>query len=147
MLHILLLPLVWSARGGSWIGAHVLSPFALGTTAKEVTEEELGVYGVLAYLVYKVSRLLVDALTLFESRRVGGRIVRGVALVAGLLVSAWLITCCYIGTLIQILDLQVSYGGLLLAPAVAWVALGYVMLAERVRARRAELEAQSGEED
>ncbi len=147
MIHILLGPLIWSAHAGRWIGSHVLSPFQIGTTAKEVTEEELGVYGVLAYLIFKTSRLLVESTTLFEPRWAGGRIVRGVALLAGLLVSAWLITCCYIGTLIPLLDLRGFYGGFLLAPEVAWIALGYVMLAERVRARRAELEAQSGEED
>ena len=147
MIHILLVPLIWSAHAGRWIGSHVLSPFQIGTTAKDVTEEEIGCYGVLAYLIFKVSRLVVESAPLFEPRWIGGRLVRALGLVAALLASAWLLTCGYVGTLIPILDLRVSYGGLLLSPAVAWLALGYVLLAERVRARRAELEVQSGEED
>jgi hypothetical protein len=141
------MPLGWAAHVGQWINDHVLTPFQIGTTAKQVTEEEIGCYGVLAYLIYKVSHLLVDALPLCKPRWLVGRFARALALVSVLLASAWLLTCFYVGTLIPILDLQVSYGGLLLAPAVAWIALGYVMLAERVRARRAELEAQSEVED
>jgi hypothetical protein len=125
----------------------VLSPFEIGTTAKQVTEDELGAYGVLAYLIFKTSRLIIESASLLEVRWVGGRLVRALGLVAGLLASAWLLTCGYVGALIPILDLRVSYAGLLLAPAVAWLALGYVLLAERVRAARAELEAHSGEED
>ena len=147
MLHLLLLPLIAAAHIGDWINAHVLSPFLLGTTAKNVMEEELGVYGVQAYLIYKISRLLVESWPLFEPRWIVGRIARALALAAALIVSAWLLTCCYIGLLIPIVDLNVSDGGLALAPVVAWVTLGYVMLAERVRTRRAELEAQGEGED
>ncbi len=147
MLHILLIPLVWAAHGGQWIGSHVLSPFEIGTTAKQVTEEEIGTYGVLAYLIFKTSRLLVESAPLFSPRWLGGRLLHATGLAAALVVNAWLLTCLYVGALIPILDLRVSYGGLLLAPALAWLALGYVLLAERVRARRAALEAQSGEED
>ena len=146
-MHILLMPLGWAAHVGQWINDHVLTPFQIGTTAKQVTEEEIGCYGVLAYLIYKVSHLLVDALPLCKPRWLAGRIARAVGLGAALLASAWLLTCFYVGALIPIIDLNVSYGGLLLAPAAAWIALGYVMLAERVRARRAELEAQSEVED
>ena len=143
MMHLLLLPLIWSARAGQWINGTVLSPFVIGTTAKQIAEEEIGCYGVLSYLIFKVSRLIFEAWPLFNPRWLAGRIARAVGLGAALLASAWLLTCGYVGLLIPILDLNVSYGGLLLAPAVAWIALGYVMLAERVRARRAELEAQS----
>lgn len=147
MMHILLLPLVWAAHAGQWIDSTVLSPFQIGTTAKQVVEEELGCYGVLAYLVYKVSRLLIEAWPLLEPRWIGGRLVRGFALVALLIASAWLITCLYVGMLIPILDLDASYEGLVLSPVIAWLALGYVLLSERVRARRAELEAQAEGED
>jgi hypothetical protein len=147
MLHLLLLPLIAAARVGVWINGHVLTPFLLGTTAKQVTEEEIGLYGVQSYIIYKVSRLIIESWPLFEPRWLVGRLMRGAALAAALIVSAWLITCCYIGVLIPIVDLQISYSGLALSPVVAWVTLGYVMLAERVRARRAELEAQEGTED
>jgi hypothetical protein len=147
MMHILLLPLIAAAHIGDWINNHVLTPFLLGTTAKDILEEELGVYGVQAYLIYKVSRLIVESWPLLEPRWLAGRVLRALALAAALLVSAWLLTCLYIGVLIPIVDLRVSYGGLLLSPAVAWLVLGYVMLAERVRAKRAELEAQEGTED
>ena len=147
MLHILLLPMVAAAHAGQWINNHVLSPFALGTTAKQVTEEEIGVYGVLAYAIYKVSRLAVEAWPLFEPRWLVGKVLRALSLGVALIVSAWIIACAYIGMLIPIVDLNVSYGGLLLSPIAAWVILGYVLLAERVRARRAELEAQPEGED
>ena len=147
MIHILLVPLIWSAHAGQWIGSHVLSPFQIGTTAKDVTVEEIGCYGVLAYLIFKTSRLIIESAPLLEVRWIGGRLLRALGLAAALLASAWLLVCGYVGALIPILDLRVSYAGLLLAPAVAWLALGYVLLAERVRAARAELEAQSGEED
>ncbi len=147
MLHILLLPLAWASHVGAWIDGHVLSPFQVNETATQVTEEEIGCYGVLSFLLYKVSRLIVDALPLFELAWLFGRVARGVALAVALLVSAWLITCAYIGTLIPILDLQVSYGGLLLAPVVAWITLAYVLLADRVRNRRMALEAQAETED
>ncbi len=143
MLHLLLLPLTAAAHGGAWIYNHVLTPFLIGTTAKNLIEEELGVFGVQAYLVYKVSRLIVESWPLLEPRWIVGRVLRALALGGALLVSAWLLTCLYIGVLIPIVDLQVSYGGLLLSPVIAWLCLGYVLLAERVRARRAELEAQS----
>lgn len=146
MMHILLLPLVAAAHIGDWIDANVLTPFLLGTTAKNIAEEEIGCYGVLAYLIYKISRLLVESWPLLEPLWLVGKLARALARAAALLVSAWLITCCYVGVLIPILDLQLSYGGLVLAPCVAWLALGYTLLAERVRARRAELEAQEGED-
>lgn len=147
LMHILLLPLLEAERAGGWIYGHVLSPFQLGTTAKQITEEEIGVFGVLSYAIYKVSRLAVEAWPLLEPRWLAGRIARGIALAAALVVSAWLLTCCYIGLLIPILDLQVSYMGLALSPIVAWVVLRYVILAERVRARRADLEAETGEDE
>ena len=143
MLRMLLLPLLASMHVGDWIYGHVLSPFQLGTTAKNITEEEIGVFGVLSYIVYKFSRLIVDAFPLFEPRWLAGRLARGIVLAAALIVSAWLITCMYIGLLIPIVDLDVSTTGLMLAPVVAWIVLGYVLLAERVRERRAELEAES----
>ena len=147
MLHLLLLPLLTAAHAGQWIDAHVLSPFTIGTTAKDVVEEQVGLYGVLVYTIYKVSHLLVDSWPLFEPRWITGRLARGVVLAAALIVSAWLISCVYIGMLIPVLALNVSYYGLLLSPVVAWACLGYVMLADRVRARRVELEAQSEGED
>ena len=147
MHTILLWPLLLASHAGQWIGGHVLSPFQLGETAKQVVEEQCGVYGVLAYLTYKVSRLLVESWPLLKSPWLVGRIARAVGLAAALVVTAWLLTGVYVGTLIPILDLNVSYTGLLLAPAVAWLCLGYVLLAERVRARRAELEAQGEGED
>ena len=146
-MHLLLLPILWAAHAGQWIDGNVLSPFLLGTTAKNIVEEEIGVFGVQAYIIFKVSRVIVEAWPLFEPRWLAGRIARGVALCAALMVSAWLITCTYIGLLIPVVDLNVSYTGLLLAPIVAWIALGYVMLAERVRERRAELEAETGAGD
>lgn len=147
MSHILLLPLIWASHAGQWIQRHVLAPFQLGETAKNVTEDEIGVYGVLAYAVYKISRLVVDAWSIYHPAWLVGRIARGIALCAALIVSAWLITCTYIGLLIPVVDLDVSYTALLLAPVCAWIVLAYVMLAERVRERRAELEAQTGEGD
>jgi hypothetical protein len=147
MPHILLLPILWAAHAGQWIDGNVLSPFQIGTTAKNLTEEELGVFGVLSYLIFKVSRVILDAWPLFEPRWLAGRIARGVALAAALIASAWLITCCYIGLLIPIVDLDVSYIGLILSPVIAWIVLGYVLLAEHVREKRAELEAQTGEGD
>jgi hypothetical protein len=146
MLHLLLFPLAWATHAGQWINDRVLSPFQIGTTAKNVTEEELGCYGVLAYLVYKVSRLTFDAAVLLEARWLSSAL-RAAALLAALVVEAWLLTCLYVGTLIPILDLRVSYGGLLLSPIVAWLALAYSLAAERVRRRRAELDAQDGMED
>lgn len=146
MLHLLLLPLIAAAHIGDWINAHILTPFLLGTTAKNITEEEIGVYGVQAYLIYKFSRLIVESWPLLEPRWIVGRVLRALALGGALLMSAWLLTCCYIGLLIPIVDLRVSYGGLLLSPAAAWLVLGYVLLAERVRAKRAALEAQEGED-
>ena len=147
MLHILLIPLVWAAHAGQWIDSRVLSPFQIGTTAKDITEEELGVFGVLTYMIFKVSRVIVESWPLLEPRWLAGRIARGIALCAALIVSAWLITCTYIGLLIPVVDLDVSYIGLLLAPIVAWIVLAYVLLAEHVREKRAELEAQTGEGD
>ena len=147
MHTILLWPLLLASHAGQWIGGHVLSPFRLGETAKQVVEEQCGVYGVLAYLTYKVSRLLVESWPLLKSPWLVGRAARAVGVAVALIVSAWLLTCIYIGTLIPILDLEVSCTGLLLAACVAWVALGYVMLTERVRTRRAELESQAGDED
>jgi hypothetical protein len=147
MLHLLLLPLDLAVRAGGWINSHVLTPFLIGTTAKNVVEEEIGVYGVQAYIIYKMSRLIIESWPLFEPRWLIRRLARALALAGALLVSAWLITCAYVGMLIPLVDLQVSYGGLALSPVVAWLCLGYVMLAERVRARRAELEAQEGTED
>lgn len=146
MLHLLLLPLVAAGHIGDWINARVLTPFLIGTTAKGIVEEELGVYGVQAYLIYKVSRLIVESWPLFEPRWLAGRVLRALTLAGALLTSAWLLTCLYIGVLVPIVDLQVSYAGLLLSPLLAWLCLGYVMLAERVRARRAELEAQETED-
>ena len=143
MPHILLLPILWAAHAGQWIDGNVLSPFQIGTTAKTLAEEELGVFGVLSYLIFKVSRVILDAWPLFEPRWLAGRIARGVALAAALIVSAWLITCTYIGLLIPVVDLDVSYTALLLAPVCAWIVLAYVMLAERVRERRAGLEAEN----
>ncbi|MHB1829691.1 MAG: hypothetical protein ACYCV6_18760 [Steroidobacteraceae bacterium] len=61
--------------------------------------------------------------------------------------SAWLITCSYVGLLIPLVTLDVSYTSLLIAPIVAWIVLGYVLLAEHVREKRAELEPQTGEGD
>ena len=136
-----------AADAGAWIRNNLLSPFAIGLTAKQITEEEIGVYGVLVYAIYKVSRLAVEAWPLLELRWLASRIVRTLGLIAALMVSAWLLTCAYVGVLIPILDLQVGYTGLLLSPRVAWIVLGYVMLAERVRARRAELEADGEGED
>ena len=147
MLHILLLHLIAAAHAGDWINARVLSPFLIGTTAKGIVEEEIGCYGVLAYLIYKISRLLVESWLLLEPLWLVGKLARALTLAGALLVSAWLITCAYIGLLIPIVDLQVSYGGLALSPIIAWLVLGYVMLAERVRERRAELEAQAEGED
>lgn len=146
-MHILLLPLIWAAHMGQWIDSTVLSSFQIGTTAKQIAEEELGCYGVLAYMIYKVNRLTIEAAPLLDSRWLAGRALRGVGLAATLIAETWLLTCLYVGTLIPILDLQVSYGGLVLSPAVAWVALSYTMVAERVRQRRAEIEAQAGEEN
>jgi hypothetical protein len=145
MLHLLLLPLAWAAHGGQWINDHILSPFQIGTTAKNVTEEQIGCYGVLAYLIYKTSRLTFDAFVLLEARWLSSAL-RAAALLAALVIEAWLLVCAYVGTLIPILDLQVSYGGLLLSPVVAWLALAYTLAAERVRSRRAELEAQETED-
>ena len=147
MLHLLLFPLAWAAHGGQWINDHILSPFQIGTTAKNVTEEEVGCYGVLAYLIFKVSRLTIDSWPLLEPRWRALRALRGGGLLALLVIEAWLLVCSYVGALIPILDLQVSCGGLLLSPAIAWVALGYTMAAERVRAKRAELEAAQETED
>ncbi len=147
MLHLLLLPLLAAAHAGGWINDHVLSPFTIGTTAKDVVEEEIGCYGVLAYLIYKVSRLIIEAAPLLEPAWLVGRLLRWAALALALLLSAWLIICVYIGTLIPILSLDVSYYGLVLAPAVSWIALAYTLLAERVRRQRAEIEAQSEGED
>jgi energy-converting hydrogenase Eha subunit C len=146
-MHLLLAPMLWSAHAGRWIDSRVLSPFQLGTTAKDLVEEELGVFGVLGFLVFKVSRLLVESWRLSAPRWLAGRIARGVALASALIGSAWLLTCAYIGLLIPIVGLDVSYTGLLLAPVCAWIVLGYVLLAEHVRARRAELEAETGEGD
>ena len=147
MMHILLLPLGWAARGGQWINDHVLSPFQIGTTAKQVTEEEIGCFGVLSYLIFKVSHLLIESWPLLEPRWLPGRIARGVGLVSALILSAWLLTCGYVGLLIRIRDLNVSYTGLVLAPVIGWIVLAYVLLAEHVRAQRAEQEAQSEVED
>jgi hypothetical protein len=147
MLHILLLPLIAAAHAGRWSYAHVLAPFRIGLTAKDIVEEEVGCYGGLAYLIFKVSRLIVESWPLFEPRWLAGRIARGIALAVALIVSAWLLTCMYVGLLIPIVDLDVSRLGLMLSPLVGWVVLGYVLLAEHVRARRAELEAQTGEGD
>lgn len=146
-MHPLLLPMIWGAHVGQWISAHVLSSYQISATAKQVAEEEIGTYGVLAYLIYKVSRLLVAAWPLLGSRWLVGQIARTSGLAVALIVSAWLISCVYVGMLIPILSLDVSYSGLVLSPVIAWAALGYVMLADRVRERRAELEAQAGEED
>ncbi|MHB1542229.1 MAG: hypothetical protein ACYCV6_18755 [Steroidobacteraceae bacterium] len=66
MPHIRLLPILWAAHAGQWIDSRVLSPFQLGTTAKDVLEEELGVFGVLTYIIFKVSRVILDAWPLFE---------------------------------------------------------------------------------
>jgi len=107
----------------------------------------LGVFGVLTYLIFKVSDLILNAWPLFEPRWLAGRVVRGIALCAALGVSAWLITCFYLGLLIEILDVEVSYLSVLLAPIVAWLVLAYVQLAHHVREKRAELEAQSEDED
>jgi len=147
MLHILLLPLIISMHASRWIDNNVLSPFQLGTTAKEVAEDELGVFGVLTYLIFKVSHLIVESWPLFEPRWLAGRVVRGIALCTSLILTAWLITCFYLGLLIEILDVEVSYLSLVLAPIVAWLVLGYVQLAHHVREKRAELEAQSEDED
>jgi hypothetical protein len=143
----MLWPLIAAAHAGRWIDGTILSPFQIGTTAKEIMEEELGVYGVLAYLIYKVSRLLVGAWPLLEPTWLVGRLARAVGLSVTLVVSTWLLTCAYIGMLIPILALNVSWSGLILSPVVAWVVLGYVLLGEQVRVRRAELEAEIGEED
>ena len=146
MMRLLLLPLIASMHAGTWIDGRVLSPFLLGTTAKNIVEEEIGIFGVQAYIIFKVSRVIVEAWPLFEPRWLAGRIARGVALAAALIVSAWLVTCIYIGLLIPLVDLNVSYTGLALAPVLAWVILAYTMLAEHVRARRAELEAENERE-
>ena len=146
-MHLVLLPMALAAHVGHWIDTHVLHPFLIGTTAKQIVEEELGCYGVLAFLIFKTARLLVESWPLLQPQWLAGRIVRAIALGAALLGSAWLITGIYLGLLVPILDLQCSYGGLVLAPVVAWVALGYVLLADRVHEQRAELEAQAGEED
>jgi hypothetical protein len=147
MLHILLLPLIISMHASRWIDAHILSPFELGTTAKSVTEDELGVFGVLSYFIFKVSDLILNAWPLFEPRWLVGRVARAVALAAALILTAWLITCFYLGLLIVILDVEVSYLSLVLAPLVGWLVLAYVQLAHHVREKRAELEAESEQED
>lgn len=147
MLHMLLIPMAWAAHAGQWIDRHVLSPFAIGETAKQVVEEEFGCYGVLAYLIYKTSRLTVEAWPLYQPAWLVSRIARLLGLATILIVSAWLLTCLYIGLLIPVVALDVSRLGLLLSPVVGWLVLGYVMLSEHVRERRTELEAEGRKED
>jgi len=135
--HILLWPLFLCQYIGEFLGNHVFAPWREGTTAKDILEQQIGVYGVLAYLIYKCSRLLIEAFPLVKKDWLIGRAMRRAVLAAALVLVGWLCVCVYCGVLIPLLDLRLSYGGLIAAPIFAWVILSYVLLAERVRAARA----------
>lgn len=124
-MHALLAPLLWFAHLGHWIHSNLLSPFSIGTTAKNIFEEEVGVYGVQAFIVYKLCRLLIDPFPLMQPRWLVGRLLRSIALCGAVLVLTYIVTSGYVGVLIDPLQLEVSYGGMLTGALVAWVALGY----------------------
>ena len=136
LAHVLFWPLFLFERLGVWLDDAVLSPWQMGTTAWEILEQQLVLYGVLSYLVYKCSRLVLDAYPLYTPAWAVSRAARAAVLLGALIVTAWIVTCAYVGTLLPLLQLQVSYGGLLAAPAVAWVAMLYAAAAAKVRERR-----------
>lgn len=141
IMSFLEFPMYLFSLVGNWLSNVVFTPFALGTTAKQVMEEQLGVYGVLAYLVYKLVRLGVDAFPLFRPDWLRGDLRRVVALIGLVLVSSYVVTSAYIGLIAPELELTVSIGGLITASLIAWIALAYHYIREKVDEAREAKEA------
>ncbi|HZT04546.1 MAG TPA: hypothetical protein VFA39_20020 [Steroidobacteraceae bacterium] len=138
---ILTLPIAAFLAVGNWVNNYVLGTFSIGMTAKQILEEQLGVYGVLAFLIYKLMRLLIDAYPLFRPNWLQGDLPRISALIGLCLVVSYLVTCAYLGLVMPLLQLEVGAGGLLAASLIAWVALGYHYIKEKVDDAREAKEA------
>lgn len=143
---ILYLPLRWCYALGGWISNTVFAPFSIGMTAKQVLEEQLGVYGVLAFLVYKLLRLLIDGYPLFRPEWLCGDLRRISALAGLCLAVSYLVTCIYLGIVIPLLQLEVGAGGLLAASIIAWFSLGYHYAKEKIDEKREAREAAEEQE-
>lgn len=125
-MHTLFLLYTLFAHVGNWLNNDVLGSFAIGTTAKQVFEEEIGVFGVLAYIIYKSSRSVVDGLYVHRPAwLLYNYALRTAVLCAALVVLAYLISMAYLGVLRPFVGLQVSITSLVIAPICAWIALGY----------------------
>lgn len=140
-MHALLIPFILFSHVGTWLDNTVFSPFEIGTTAKQILEEQLGVYGVLSYLIYKVLRLGFDYFPLFRPGWLIGNALRATVLYAAAFVASYLVTAIYVGTLIAPLQLIVSIGGMIAASVLAWLALGYHYTREAVERAREAAEA------
>jgi hypothetical protein len=138
---ILSLPLAACHAIGEWLNNVVFTPFQIGMTAKQVLEEQLGVYGVLAFLVYKLMRLCIDAYPLFRPDWLRGDLHRALALCGLALVVSYLVSSIYIGLVGPVLQLEVGVGGLIAASVIAWISLCYHYIKEKVDAAREAKEA------
>lgn len=138
---ILSLPLAACYAIGEWLNSVVFTPFQIGMTAKQVLEEQLGVYGVLAFLLYKLMRLCIDAYPLFRPDWLRGDLRRALALCGLALVVSYLVSSAYVGLIGPELQLGVGVGGLVTASIVAWVSLAYHYIKEKVDAAREAKEA------
>lgn len=129
---ILALPLAVCYSIGNWMNTTVFSPFSIGITAKQVLEEQLGVYGVLAFLIYKLMRLLIDAYPLFRPDWLRGDVRRALAVCGLAVLVSYLVSSIYIGIIMPVLQLDVGIGGLVAASVIAWVSLVYHYIKEKV---------------
>lgn len=139
--EILTLPIAGFLAVGNWISNDVLGTFFIGMTAKQLLEEQLGVYGVLAFLIYKLMRLLIDGFPLFRPDWLQGDLPRASALIGIAVLVSYLVTCAYLGIVMPLLQLQVGIGGLLAASLIAWVAVGYHYAKEKIDEAREAKEA------
>ena len=146
-MHYFLRLYIPFAHLGGWLQSDVLGGFSLGITAKQVLEEELGVFGVLAYILYKVGRLVVDGL--YVSRPAwfpSSHLARAGVLCGALLITAYVLSMLYLGILGPLLQLQVSISSLVVAPILGYIALGYHYLRESLEKLRELREAAAEQE-
>lgn len=136
ILLILHIPLNWCYTLGIWIDDTVFTPFSMGTTAKQVTEEEIAVYGGLAVLIYLIMLLPINASQRFRPDWFRGDWRRALQLFGLAIFVSYAVSVVYIGVLSPTLQLRLGPGGLATASIVAWGALIYRYSKEIVDEKR-----------
>lgn len=127
-----------------WIDNQVIGSFALGTTAKEIAEQEVGALGVGAYIVYKLGRLSLDLWATFRPDWTPARAAHAALAFASSIAGTVVIVLLYLGALGELLQAQVTVGAALVSVVVGWIAVGYRRLADLAQSR---IEAQTERED